>query len=364
MWRTRLIVATLIASVFPSVASSSAQTLAEITLGNLEFALSVFKDPETDATFHTPAWVMIGPDRRSYWFDSGDVDVKVFDENRELLYTVGGGQVGSPGYVANVLGLDLDDDGTLYVLDPRRGLATFDKNGEFVRLLRFPGNSPYVRSFVVLGNDMVVAAIHSLSEQYFGFAAHRFALDDEGLHYVAPVSPLPDIAPGLYRQLAYTKVWEDEDDEHFLLTSVTRHHVRKYNRDGQLIWEVQDDSVFPDVRDLLAIAPSGNVRVLPSPRSVSLVTLNEDFYMHTITVPDPRLAELTARLTGVTNMPADMRSTRIIELIERRRPTGSTRYEVPHAFTVTGSDVPAGLVYGTYSDDPVPVVVRVSSINR
>lgn len=97
--------------------------------------------------FSRPMGAAFGPDGRIYVSDTGNNRICVFDEDGRFLFEFGGFGVAKPapgveatweeGLLNSPLGIDVDEDGTVYVADFRNdSISVFDPEGAFIR--QFP----------------------------------------------------------------------------------------------------------------------------------------------------------------------------------------------------------------------------------
>ncbi len=125
--------------------------------------IMVISGPGTgeNPSFSRPMGAAFGPDGRIYTVDTGNNRVCVFDDNGRFLFEFGGFGVAKPapgaeasweeGKLNSPLGIDIDDDGTVYVADFRNdSISVFDAEGAFLR--RFPDPATRV-GFGASGQD-------------------------------------------------------------------------------------------------------------------------------------------------------------------------------------------------------------------
>jgi len=103
-----------------------------------ELSIGVLEGDE-EYMLNQPRNVMVSEDGTIYVLDSGDVCIKVFDENGIYLRTVGQ-QGQGPGEFELPAYFDLSSDGRVFIMDTRnRRVVIFDVEGEYLGGFRLEG---------------------------------------------------------------------------------------------------------------------------------------------------------------------------------------------------------------------------------
>ena len=213
--------------------------------------------------FVDPYGIAVGSDGFIYVTDAGGYSVKIFDEDGNLVRTIG--SAGSDGSRLNYpQGIDVDEDGNIYVVDSNNGrIAIFSPDGKLKE--SFGNIGGYPEAFYAAKGIFVNDKIYTCNTRN-----HRLSVFDKNTHeLIGSFGDFGDDPPGLLQgSLEYhfrlpTDVAVSKEGEIYVVDS--KHgEVKILNQNGEFIKKFGENGSEEGQLNLpegIALDKDGNVYV-------------------------------------------------------------------------------------------------------
>ncbi len=195
--------------------------------------------------FERPQHVAYAPDGRIYVSDTGNNRVVVFDGDGHFLFEFGGFGVAKPlpggvysweeGRLNFPLGIDVDEDGDVYVADFRNDqIQVFDPDGKFIRAFPDPHERVGKGASGQDGLGIAVTDIAVHDDKVYALDSYQVVVFTTEGEYVTQFG-MPGAQPG---GLDHPNGIAVADDGMIVVSDSNHNRVNAYLPDGEFLWSV------------------------------------------------------------------------------------------------------------------------------
>lgn len=317
----------------------------------IELVHELINDPDTSTVFNYPGNVAV-TGQRQFYVDTGDRTVHVLDEAGSHIVNIGQEGQG-PGEFQVPWLVAVAPQDSIYIYDRgRRSVEVFDASYNFRRSSRLPFTIS-ATSMHLFEPDVLLFSGATLVEAGFGHGIHLFAIDGPDAQHIRSFAETPDIDPAFYSKFAIGVASIDLDGG-ILYNQMGPYSVRKYSRDGQLLWRIDDPDLVPPPLTTARPDAGGRLQIGRYAYSAAVLPIGGGFYLHMIKVPP-----------ADESLPPPVLYDRIFELIEVKEsePIRRVQFQVEDPLLYTARDA-QGRLYGLWHEWDFKIIRSTISVKK
>ena len=336
----------------PLPAQSHVEAIYEGETYRIDLVHELLNDPDVSTVFNVPGHSAIGADGRQYHVDSGDRTVHVLDGSGSHIVDIGKEGQG-PGEFQTPRLVAVASDGGVYVWDrTKRSIEVFNSSYEYVRSAALP--------FAIAATSMhefepgvLLLGGTTLAEPGIGFGIHLFSIDGSEADHIKSFGDTPEVDPAYYEGFARGFAWIDLDGG-ILYNQMGPYSVRKYTRDGRLLWQIDDPDLVPPPLASAKPDAGGRLQVGRYAISGAIIPVRNGLYLHIILAP-PEDAPLAGRVLYE-------RTFELIE-VEGEQPRRRIQFDMPDPLLYTTRDL-EGRLYGLWHEWDFKIIRSTINVSK